>query len=150
MPSCPSGSERYLESREPPRLSGRDPSSWTVEDVMQFIREADPQLGSHADLFRKHVGISVSVFLVCCSLWILEGMAICSVSTEHNVSDAILSRPQWALCLPHSYHRLSLAAFPLGLWPGAQFQVTGVYLSFSQGCFTPVCLSVRLRDFSPS
>ncbi|XP_060235667.1 polycomb protein SCMH1 isoform X6 [Meriones unguiculatus] len=48
------GSDRYLESRDPPRLSGRDPSSWTVEDVMQFIREADPQLGSHADLFRKH------------------------------------------------------------------------------------------------
>lgn len=23
---------------------------------MQFIREADPQLGPHADLFRKHVG----------------------------------------------------------------------------------------------
>ncbi|NP_001366113.1 polycomb protein SCMH1 isoform 4 [Mus musculus] len=48
------GSDRHLESRDPPRLSGRDPSSWTVEDVMQFVREADPQLGSHADLFRKH------------------------------------------------------------------------------------------------
>ncbi|ERE83131.1 polycomb protein SCMH1 [Cricetulus griseus] len=48
------GSDRYLESRDAPRLSGRDPSSWTVEDVMQFVREADPQLGPHADLFRKH------------------------------------------------------------------------------------------------
>lgn len=51
---CSRGSERYLESRDASRLSGRDPSSWTVEDVMQFVREADPQLGPHADLFRKH------------------------------------------------------------------------------------------------
>ncbi|XP_033082762.1 polycomb protein SCMH1 isoform X1 [Trachypithecus francoisi] len=48
------GSDRYLESRDASRLSGRDPSSWTVEDVMQFVQEADPQLGPHADLFRKH------------------------------------------------------------------------------------------------
>lgn len=48
------GSDRYLESRDAARPSGRDPSSWTVEDVMQFVREADPQLGPHADLFRKH------------------------------------------------------------------------------------------------
>ncbi|XP_004871860.1 polycomb protein SCMH1 isoform X8 [Heterocephalus glaber] len=48
------GSDRYLESRDASRLSGRDPSLWTVEDVMQFVREADPQLGPHADLFRKH------------------------------------------------------------------------------------------------
>ncbi|NXL46907.1 SCMH1 protein, partial [Podilymbus podiceps] len=50
----PPGSDRYLGSRDVSRLSGRDPSSWTVEEVMQFIREADPQLGPHADLFRKH------------------------------------------------------------------------------------------------
>ncbi|KAM7083126.1 polycomb protein SCMH1 isoform 1-T8 [Ciconia maguari] len=48
------GSERYLGSRDVSRLSSRDPSTWTVEEVMQFIREADPQLGPHADLFRKH------------------------------------------------------------------------------------------------
>ncbi|XP_045440619.1 polycomb protein SCMH1 isoform X2 [Pipistrellus kuhlii] len=47
-------SDRYLESRDASRMSARDPSSWTVEDVMQFVREADPQLGPHADLFRKH------------------------------------------------------------------------------------------------
>ncbi|XP_047579899.1 polycomb protein SCMH1 isoform X13 [Lutra lutra] len=51
---CSRGSDRYLESRDASRLAGRDPSSWTVEDVMQFVREADPQLGPHADLFRKH------------------------------------------------------------------------------------------------
>ncbi|XP_005866103.1 PREDICTED: polycomb protein SCMH1 isoform X13 [Myotis brandtii] len=51
---CSRGSDRYLETRDASRVSGRDPSSWTVEDVMQFVREADPQLGPHADLFRKH------------------------------------------------------------------------------------------------
>ncbi|XP_023561968.1 polycomb protein SCMH1 isoform X3 [Octodon degus] len=48
------GSDRYLQSQDPSRLNGQDPSLWTVEDVMQFVREADPQLGPHADLFRKH------------------------------------------------------------------------------------------------
>ncbi|NWV76346.1 SCMH1 protein, partial [Dasyornis broadbenti] len=48
--TCGFRSDRYHGSR----LSSRDPSSWTVEEVMQFIRESDPQLGPHADLFRKH------------------------------------------------------------------------------------------------
>ncbi|KAK3572117.1 hypothetical protein QTP86_022195 [Hemibagrus guttatus] len=48
------GSERFLNSRESPRPSGQDPNLWTVEDVMHFIRELDPQLGPHAELFRKH------------------------------------------------------------------------------------------------
>ncbi|NXM14189.1 SCMH1 protein, partial [Ploceus nigricollis] len=48
------GSDRYLGSRDASRPSSRDPSSWTVEEVMQFIRDSDPQLGPHADLFRKH------------------------------------------------------------------------------------------------
>ncbi|NXM25770.1 SCMH1 protein, partial [Oxyruncus cristatus] len=52
--SAPPGSDRYLGSRDVSRLSSRDPSSWTVEEVMQFIRDSDPQLGPHADLFRKH------------------------------------------------------------------------------------------------
>ncbi|NXN06827.1 SCMH1 protein, partial [Indicator maculatus] len=50
----PAGSDRYLGSRDATRPGGRDPSCWTVEEVMQFIRQADPQLGPHADLFRKH------------------------------------------------------------------------------------------------
>ncbi|XP_070620102.1 polycomb protein SCMH1 isoform X6 [Erythrolamprus reginae] len=48
------GADRYLSSRDTSRLGTRDPSAWTVEDVMQFVRDADPQLGPHADLFRKH------------------------------------------------------------------------------------------------
>ncbi|KAM8976155.1 polycomb protein SCMH1 [Pelodytes ibericus] len=43
-------SERFQSGRPGPR----DPSSWNMEDVMQFVRDADPQLGSHAELFRKH------------------------------------------------------------------------------------------------
>ncbi|XP_062996767.1 polycomb protein SCMH1 isoform X6 [Elgaria multicarinata webbii] len=48
------GSDRYHGPRDISRLGTRDPSAWTVENVMQFVREADPQLGPHADLFRKH------------------------------------------------------------------------------------------------
>lgn len=40
--------------RESPKPSGQDPSLWTVEEVMQFIRDIDPVLAPHADLFKKH------------------------------------------------------------------------------------------------
>lgn len=44
------------ESKAPPN---KDPSTWSVEDVVWFIRDADPQaLGPHADVFRKHVSFS--------------------------------------------------------------------------------------------
>ncbi|XP_052607505.1 sex comb on midleg-like protein 4 isoform X4 [Peromyscus californicus insignis] len=37
------------------RLSSRNPSTWTVEDVVRFLKDADPQaLGPHVELFRKH------------------------------------------------------------------------------------------------
>lgn len=40
---------------ESKRLAGKNPSSWGVEDVVWFIKEADPQaLGPHAEAFRKH------------------------------------------------------------------------------------------------
>ncbi|XP_056152403.1 sex comb on midleg-like protein 4 [Lampris incognitus] len=40
------------ESKPPPN---KDPSTWSVEDVVWFIRDADPQaLGPHSDIFRKH------------------------------------------------------------------------------------------------
>lgn len=36
--------------------SANDASSWSVDDVIRFVQEADPQtLGPHIDLFRKHV-----------------------------------------------------------------------------------------------
>ncbi|KAK5874199.1 hypothetical protein PBY51_019169 [Eleginops maclovinus] len=35
--------------------SGSDTSSWSVDDVMRFVQDADPQtLGPHVELFRKH------------------------------------------------------------------------------------------------
>ncbi|XP_076611661.1 sex comb on midleg-like protein 4 isoform X2 [Chaetodon auriga] len=37
------------------RPAGKDPSSWGVEEVIWFIKDADPQaLGPHAEAFRKH------------------------------------------------------------------------------------------------
>ncbi|XP_017308001.1 sex comb on midleg-like protein 4 isoform X1 [Ictalurus punctatus] len=40
------------ESKPPP---SKDPSRWSVEEVVWFIKDADPQaLGPHVELFRKH------------------------------------------------------------------------------------------------
>ncbi|KAG2468083.1 SCML4 protein, partial [Polypterus senegalus] len=37
-----------------PPLS-KDPSTWTVEDVVWFVKDADPHaLGPHVEVFRKH------------------------------------------------------------------------------------------------
>lgn len=45
------------DSGESKRPADKDPSSWGVEEVVWFIKDADPQaLGPHADAFRKHVG----------------------------------------------------------------------------------------------
>lgn len=46
------------DSGECKRPAEKDPTSWGVEDVVWFIKDADPQaLGPHADAFRKHVSI---------------------------------------------------------------------------------------------
>ncbi|KAK5853064.1 hypothetical protein PBY51_006886 [Eleginops maclovinus] len=43
------------DSGECKRPAGKDPSSWGVEEVVWFIKDADPQaLGPHAETFRKH------------------------------------------------------------------------------------------------
>ncbi|XP_029353029.1 sex comb on midleg-like protein 4 isoform X2 [Echeneis naucrates] len=43
------------DSAECKRPAFKDPSSWGVEEVVWFIKDADPQaLGPHADAFRKH------------------------------------------------------------------------------------------------
>ncbi|XP_068608448.1 sex comb on midleg-like protein 4 [Brachionichthys hirsutus] len=45
-------SSEHQESKAPPN---KDPTTWTVEDVVWFIRGADPHaLSPHADVFRKH------------------------------------------------------------------------------------------------
>uniref|UniRef100_A0A3B4B5N9 SAM domain-containing protein n=1 Tax=Periophthalmus magnuspinnatus TaxID=409849 RepID=A0A3B4B5N9_9GOBI len=51
-PSSTTGPDHMKQDTEP---SGNDASSWTVEEVIRFVQEADPQtLGPHVDLFRKH------------------------------------------------------------------------------------------------
>ncbi|XP_067338656.1 sex comb on midleg-like protein 4 isoform X2 [Channa argus] len=43
------------DSGESKRPADKDPSSWGVEEVVWFIKDADPQaLGPHAEAFRKH------------------------------------------------------------------------------------------------
>ncbi|KAI4786484.1 hypothetical protein KUCAC02_037089 [Chaenocephalus aceratus] len=44
------------EPQESKAPQNKDPSSWSVDDVVWFIKDADPQaLGPHADVFRKHI-----------------------------------------------------------------------------------------------
>lgn len=46
------------ESQESKAPANKDPTTWSVDDVVWFIRDADPQaLGPHADIFRKHVSV---------------------------------------------------------------------------------------------
>ncbi|XP_059506391.1 polycomb protein SCMH1 isoform X3 [Stegostoma tigrinum] len=53
--SSTTGPDLHSTERESPRTSSKDPSTWTIEEVMKFVKEADPQaLAPHADLFRKH------------------------------------------------------------------------------------------------
>lgn len=53
-----SPSPETSESKPPP---SKDPSRWSVEEVVWFIKDADPQaLGPHVELFRKHVSVGCS------------------------------------------------------------------------------------------
>eukprot|EP00079_Xenopus_tropicalis_P011394 XP_002937206.1 PREDICTED: sex comb on midleg-like protein 4 [Xenopus tropicalis] len=50
-----SASSPSPENQEACRPMSKDPSNWSVEDVVWFVKDADPQaLGPHVDLFRKH------------------------------------------------------------------------------------------------
>ncbi|XP_028836797.1 sex comb on midleg-like protein 2 isoform X2 [Denticeps clupeoides] len=53
--SSTTGPDHQAADRDASRLPTKNPSTWTIEEVMQFVRDADPQaLGPHAELFRKH------------------------------------------------------------------------------------------------
>ncbi|KAM4739822.1 sex comb on midleg-like protein 2 isoform 1-T1 [Anableps anableps] len=53
--SSTTGPESMGSDRENLQLPGKNPSSWSIEEVMQFVRDADPTaLAPHAELFRKH------------------------------------------------------------------------------------------------
>ncbi|RXM32690.1 Sex comb on midleg-like protein 2 [Acipenser ruthenus] len=53
--SSTTGPDLQLTDRETPRVPNKNPSVWSIDEVMQFVRDADPQaLAPHAELFRKH------------------------------------------------------------------------------------------------
>ncbi|XP_041647145.1 sex comb on midleg-like protein 2 isoform X3 [Cheilinus undulatus] len=53
--SSTTGPEALGSERESLQLPSKNPSSWSIEEVMQFVRDADPTaLAPHAELFRKH------------------------------------------------------------------------------------------------
>ncbi|XP_051967483.1 LOW QUALITY PROTEIN: polycomb protein SCMH1-like [Xyrauchen texanus] len=53
--SSTTGPDHQVVERDISRSSSKSPSSWNIEEVMQFVHDADPQaLGPHAELFRKH------------------------------------------------------------------------------------------------
>ncbi|XP_026201397.1 sex comb on midleg-like protein 2 isoform X3 [Anabas testudineus] len=53
--SSTTGPEALASDRESLQLPSKNPSSWSIEEVMQFVRDADPTaLAPHAELFRKH------------------------------------------------------------------------------------------------
>lgn len=77
------------ESKAPPN---KDPSTWSVEDVVWFVRDADPQaLGPHSDVFRKHV-IVVSVVLSYLEQMALSGLVTFLLST---LTYSVLSGDRW-------------------------------------------------------
>ncbi|XP_026014684.1 sex comb on midleg-like protein 2 isoform X2 [Astatotilapia calliptera] len=53
--SSTTGPEALASERESLQFPSKNPSSWSIEEVMQFVRDADPTaLAPHAELFRKH------------------------------------------------------------------------------------------------
>ncbi|KAL1023439.1 hypothetical protein UPYG_G00040840 [Umbra pygmaea] len=55
--SSTTGPEPPAPDRDTPRGAGlgRSPATWSIDEVMQFVRDADPlALAPHAELFRKH------------------------------------------------------------------------------------------------
>ncbi|XP_061483215.1 sex comb on midleg-like protein 2 [Rhineura floridana] len=53
--SSTTGPDLSALKREPSRIPNKDPSAWSIDEVMRFVKEADPQaLAPHAELFRRH------------------------------------------------------------------------------------------------
>ncbi|XP_075445906.1 sex comb on midleg-like protein 2 isoform X2 [Ascaphus truei] len=53
--SSTTGPELHSSDRETSRGHTKDPSTWSIDDVMCFVKEADPHaLAPHAELFRRH------------------------------------------------------------------------------------------------
>ncbi|XP_077199246.1 sex comb on midleg-like protein 2 isoform X2 [Paroedura picta] len=53
--SSTTGPDLSALKREPSRIPNKNPSMWSIDEVMRFVKEADPQaLAPHAELFRRH------------------------------------------------------------------------------------------------
>ncbi|KFO55760.1 Sex comb on midleg-like 2, partial [Corvus brachyrhynchos] len=53
--SSTTGPDLNSLKREPSRILNKDPSTWSIEEVVRFVKEADPRaLAPHAELFRRH------------------------------------------------------------------------------------------------
>uniref|UniRef100_A0A8C9NLI0 Scm polycomb group protein like 2 n=1 Tax=Serinus canaria TaxID=9135 RepID=A0A8C9NLI0_SERCA len=53
--SSTTGPDLNSLKREPSRTLNKDPSTWSIEEVVRFVKEADPRaLAPHAELFRRH------------------------------------------------------------------------------------------------
>ncbi|XP_037105778.1 sex comb on midleg-like protein 2 [Syngnathus acus] len=53
--SSTTGPESSATEREGWQTPARNPASWSIDEVMQFVRDADPAtLAPHVELFRKH------------------------------------------------------------------------------------------------
>ncbi|NP_001072602.1 sex comb on midleg-like protein 2 [Xenopus tropicalis] len=53
--SSTTGPELHSTERQTTQSLSKDPATWSVDDVMRFVKEADPQaLAPHAELFRRH------------------------------------------------------------------------------------------------
>ncbi|XP_069613433.1 sex comb on midleg-like protein 2 isoform X2 [Ranitomeya imitator] len=74
--SSTTGPDLNSSERESSRTQSKDPSSWSVDEVMRFVKEADPQtLAPHAELFRKHE-IDGPAFLLLRSDMIMKYMGL--------------------------------------------------------------------------
>ncbi|XP_072272738.1 sex comb on midleg-like protein 2 isoform X2 [Pyxicephalus adspersus] len=74
--SSTTGPELSSSERESSRTQSKDPSTWSVDDVIRYVKEADPQaLAPHADLFRRHE-IDGSAFLLLRSDMIMKYMGL--------------------------------------------------------------------------
>ncbi|KAM4796800.1 sex comb on midleg-like protein 2 [Rhinophrynus dorsalis] len=53
--SSTTGPELHSSERETSKSPSKDPATWSIEDVMRFVKEADPlALAPHAELFKRH------------------------------------------------------------------------------------------------
>ncbi|KAM9320790.1 sex comb on midleg-like protein 2 [Gastrophryne carolinensis] len=74
--SSTTGPDFSCPEREFLKTQNKDPSAWTVDDVIRYVKEADPQaLAPHAELFRRHE-IDGTAFLLLRSDMIMKYMGL--------------------------------------------------------------------------